>query len=177
MAVDSIVFRDDGDSSYEQDPHMSGVSYCRRCMSWHSKLKLESGTEFCAFCNTSHHSRACKAGLGERCSDPSVDPIHKYLSAECKRQQRFDLSFCAECNCFHSIQGWKICLQNNKPKSNWSKERRLIWRLRWKVSRSSETARKVMKKERSVFDQTESARLVPYEYPLSRAKFVRRTKL
>ncbi len=178
MTIDSIVFREEGNPSFKQNPSQNGVSYCEFCKAWHTKLKLEAGIEFCAFCNTTHHSRACRAGLRERCNDPSVDPIHNFLSQECKRQQRFDLNFCGDCNCFHSKHGWKICLENHKPKSNWSKERKLIWKMRWQSSRSSETERKViMKRERNLFDQTEAMRLVPYEYPLSSAKFIRQSNL
>lgn len=175
MVVDSIVFRDEGKASFQNDPHQKGVIYCSYCRSWHVKFKLAMGTEFCAFCSTTHHSQACRAGLGEKCPDTNVDPIHNFLTRECRRKQKFDLNFCSECNCFHSNQGWRICLENNKPKSGWSEKRKLIWKMRWQLTRTGEMESKSLKRERSLFNMTESMRLVPRDYPFASSKFVCRS--
>ena len=172
MAVDTLAFRDDGTPSFEEDPRLAGVRYCNHCASWHRRLILDTGVEFCAFCNTTHHSRACRAGLGEKCPDPKLDPIHAFMTRECRKHQEFDLSFCAECNCFHSKQGWKNCLRNNRPKSTWSNKRKLLWKKRWDLCRRSDDNGMTMKIERNLFNLSALIRSVPYEYPLSNARFV-----
>jgi len=169
MATDTLIFRDDGKSSFTTDPGQDGIMYCKHCGSWHSNPKLDSGTKFCAFCYTTHHSRSCGAGLGEKCPDPSIDPIHSFLEKQCEKHQKFDLSFCVECNCFHSKQAFRICLEKNRPKRSWGKERTLIWKLRWRLCSSSEV---MIKKERSLFNITELMRFVPYEYPFANGRFV-----
>jgi hypothetical protein len=171
LAIDTLVFRDDGNSSYREDPSLSGIMYCKHCRSWHAKLKLETGLEFCAFCSTTHHSRACGAGLGQKCSDPTIDPIHRFMTEECLKNQEFDLSFCRECNCFHSKLGWKVCLEKNRPGARWSQRRKTVWELRWRACRSSEKEN-ALRRERSLFNMEELVRIVPYEYPYSNAKFV-----
>jgi len=171
MAIDTLVFRDDGKVSYLRNPGLSGVKYCRHCKVWHERLSLETGTRFCAFCYTTHHSKACRAGLNEKCADPSVDPIHDFLSEECEKNQKFDLSFCKECNCFHSKQGWKLCLEANRPKLSWNAGRQLVWRTRWDVCTADGNASS-MKRERSLFNVSELSMIVPYEYPFSSGKFV-----
>ncbi|MHB2035430.1 MAG: hypothetical protein ACYCPW_01630 [Nitrososphaerales archaeon] len=172
MAIDTIAFRDDGKSSFAADPDQSGIAFCKRCRSWHAKLQLDSGLEFCAFCNTTHHSRACRAGLQESCPDKSIDPIHNFLTRECLKHQEFDLSFCRECNCFHSKQGWRVCLESNRPKRGWSQKRKLVWEMRWQVCGSNKGDSSVIKTERSLFNLTDLMRIVPYEYPFSNGKFV-----
>ena len=168
MATDALIFKDDGKPSFEADPGYRGVVKCTHCGAWHERLKLDIGKEFCAFCLTSHHSRACGAGLGEKCTQPHADPIHAFVEKECLSHQRFDLSFCHACNCFHSKEGWKICLEKNKPKRSWSSERKQIWKLRWRVCAMINS----LKKDRSIFDVRELSRLMPLEYPLSAGKFV-----
>ena len=172
LATDTLVFRDDGKSSFPNDPGQIGVVYCEHCDSWHSRLRLETGLEFCAFCSTTHHSRACRAALGEKCPNPKIDTIHKFLTKECLKHQEFDLSFCKECNCFHSKQGWKLCLQKNRPKPAWSQKKKLVWQMRWRVCGSREEENAVMKSERSLFNLADLIRTVPYEYPYSNARFV-----
>lgn len=169
MATDALVFKDDGKPSFEADPGQRGVVKCAHCGAWHERLRLEIGKEFCAFCLTTHHSRACGAGLGEECSHPNSDPIHSFIEKECLKHQRFDLSYCRECNCFHSKEAWKLCLQKNRPKQSWSSERKRVWKLRWQVS----GVRNSLQKDRSLFDTREMSRLTPLEYPLSSGKFVR----
>src|SRR5579864_5785971 len=168
MAIDTLIFRDDGKTSFLEDPHSYPISYCRHCRTWHEKLALESGTRFCAFCYTTHHSRACRAGFGEKCIDSALDPIHKFLTDECNKHQKFDLSFCKECNCFHSREGWKLCLEANRPTAKWSEARKTLWKLRWDVC-TSESAGSLIK-ERSLFDIAELARIIPYEYPFSNGR-------
>jgi hypothetical protein len=121
---------------------------------------------------TTHHSRACSAGFGEKCPDPEIDPINNFLTNECAKHQRFDLSFCMECNCFHSKDGWKLCLRNNPPRMGWDERRQMIWKLRWDVC-TSDRSSSGMSRERSLFNLQELARITPYEYPFSNAKFVR----
>jgi hypothetical protein len=176
LAVDTLVFRDDGKTSFVEDPGQMGVKYCKHCRSWHQKLQLETGVEFCAFCNTTHHSRACRAGLGERCPDPKLDPIHEFMTRECLKHQKADLTFCSECNCFHSKQGWKICLENNRPKPTWSERKKLAWQTRWQMCRGSWDESMTMKSNRSLFDLSGLIRTVPYEYPFSNGKFVHHCK-
>jgi hypothetical protein len=171
------VFRDDGRESFLEDPRRNGVRHCKHCNAWHAKLQLEMGTEFCAFCFTTHHSRACASGLGEKCKNPRIDPIHGFLIRECHLHQRFDLSFCRECNCFHSKQGWKICLENNIPKRGWSNERRVIWEIRWSASSHSLDTRTIKSEERSLFNISQLIRAVPYEYPFSNGKFIHHCKV
>lgn len=170
MAIDTLVFREEGSPSFSTDPGQNGVRYCDHCKAWHARLQLEVGTEFCAFCSTTHHSRACGAGLGERCPNPSIDPIHAFLTRECHDHQKFDLNFCRECNCFHSNQGWKICLERNPINPSWSHERKLIWEMRWRATRSK--ASRKIKSERSLFNMAQLIKAIPYEYPFSNAKFV-----
>ena len=172
MAVDTLLFRDDGKSSFEEDPMQINVKYCRHCKSWHEKLQLDSGIAFCAFCNTTHHWRACKAGLAEICPDPTIDPIHKFLENECLKHQRLNLNFCREYNCFHSKQGWVVCLENNKPQRNWSEKKRSIWETRWQVCAAHKNHSSVLKSERSLFNLTDLVRTAPYEYPFSNGRFV-----
>ncbi|MFI5419753.1 MAG: hypothetical protein ACHQ1H_02175, partial [Nitrososphaerales archaeon] len=157
MAIDTLIFRDDGKPSFLEDPKFYSVGYCRHCQSWHEKLALETGTKFCAFCYTTHHSRACRAGFGERCTEASLDPIHKFLNEECNKHQKFDLSFCKECNCFHSKEAWELCLDRNRPTMRWSEGRKTIWKLRWDVYTSDKSASSV-KRERSLFDVAELSR-------------------
>ncbi len=156
--------------SYALNPRISTVKYCRHCHTWHEKLSLGNGTKFCAFCYTTHHSRACRAGLDQKCQDASIDPIHDFLSDECSKNQKFDLSFCKECNCFHSKQGWKLCLEANPPKPIWNQSRQTIWKLRWDVCLAEEDS--AMKRERSLFNVSELSMIVPYEFPYSNGKFV-----
>ena len=170
LAIDTLVFRDDGKSSYVVNPYISGVKYCRHCRSWHEKLSLENGTKFCVFCLTTHHSRACRAGLGQSCPDPSIDPIHDFLGEECSKNQKFDLSFCKECNCFHSKQGWTLCLEANRPKQSWNQNRQTIWKMRWDVCMADGLSS--LKRERSLFNVSELSMIVPYEYPFTNGKFV-----
>jgi hypothetical protein len=170
MAIDTLVFKDDGKVSYVQNPRISGIKYCRHCRVWHEKLALETGVKFCAFCYTTHHSRACRAGLGQRCQDLSIDPIHEFLSDECSKNQKFDLSFCKECNCFHSMQGWKICLEANRPKSSWTQAAQTVWKMRWDVCMAGTNSS--IKRERSLFNVSELSMIVPYEYPFTNGKFV-----
>ncbi|MDG6996743.1 MAG: hypothetical protein JRN52_12545 [Nitrososphaerota archaeon] len=168
MSMDSLVFQEDGRASYLEDPKRHGILYCRHCKAWHFRPRLETGTEFCAFCSTTHHSRACGAGLREKCSTVR-DPIHEFLSAECERQRKLDLSFCVECNCYHSKRGWKICLERNRPKSSWSQRRKLFWRIRWNACSGAQDSE--FRTERSLFNKTELERILPYEYPLAKSKF------
>jgi hypothetical protein len=170
LAIDTLVFRDDGKSSYVVNPHISGAKYCRHCRAWHERLSLENGTKFCAFCYTTHHSRACRAGLGQSCPDPSIDPIHDFLGDECSKNQKFDLSFCKECNCFHSKQGWTLCLEANHPKQSWNQNRQTIWKMRWDVCMADGLSS--LKRERSLFNVSELSMIVPYEYPFTNGKFV-----
>lgn len=171
MAIDTLVFRDDGKKSYSSDPAIQGVAYCRYCKMWHEDLTLESGPRFCAFCYTTHHSRACRAGYGEDCPDPSIDPIHHFLTQECSKHQIFDLSFCRECNCFHSSEAWRACLQNHRPRQGWTNKKKLIWKMRWETC-VSERSGALMNRERSLFNMTELLRIVPHEYPYSNGKFI-----
>jgi hypothetical protein len=164
------VFRDDGVPTFTDDPRFSGIEFCSYCRAWHETLSLVGGALFCSFCKTTHHSRACRAGLGQRCSDPRADPIHVFLSRECLKHQKFDLSFCRGCNCFHSKEGWKVCLEHNRPKPNWHKGRRMIWKLRWKTCTAS-GERSILCKERSLFNLDDLDRIIPYEYPFSTGKF------
>ncbi len=173
MATETLLFKDDGKPSFETDPGQKGVVLCRHCGRWHERLQLEIGKEFCAFCLTTHHSRACGAGLGEKCAQPHADPIYEFITKECQSHQRFDLSFCRECNCFHSKKAWKICLQKNRPKPSWSKERKHTWKLRWSVCGTT----KSMKKDWSIFDSRQMSRLTPLEYPMSNGRFVRNSKV
>lgn len=168
MVSDVLLFKDNGRPSFEKDPGQKGVVLCRHCGAWHERLQLEIGKEFCAFCMTTHHSRACSAGLGEDCIRPNADPIHKFITKECLNHQMFDLSFCHECNCFHSKEAWKLCLEKNKPSLSWSPERKRIWKLRWNVSTA-----KSLKRDRSLFDSRELSRLTPLEFPHSTGRFVR----
>ena len=176
MAIDTIIFRDDGKQSFHENPNLDGIEYCKHCRTWHEKLSLESGTKFCAFCYTTHHSRACRAGFGDRCPDPKLDPIHNFLTEECSKNQKFDLSFCKECNCFHSKEAWKMCLEANPPRPGWNEKRKMIWKLRWEVSISDQSG-PGLRRERSLFDLAELLRIVPYEYPFSNGKFVHRCNL
>lgn len=171
MARDILIFRDDGKLSFTTDPGQDGIRYCEYCGSWHASLKLESGTEFCGFCYTTHHSRACGAGLREKCAGATIDPIHDFLSKECSKHQKFELNFCGECNCFHSKKAWRICLEKNRPKRAWSKDRKLVWEFRWQLCGSGDAERMVTK-ERSLFNMTELIRFVPYECPFSNGKFI-----
>ncbi|MGI0092046.1 MAG: hypothetical protein ACREBS_10080 [Nitrososphaerales archaeon] len=171
MAIDTLLFRDDGQSSFVQDPMQNNIRYCGHCKSWHAKLQLDSGIEFCAFCNTTHHSRACRAGLGEACPDPSIDHIHSFLVKECSKHQKLDLNFCKECNCSHSKQGWNICLENNKPQRNWSQKKKSIWKTRRQACAINEES-SVLRSERSLFNLTDLVRTVPFEYPFSNGRFV-----
>jgi len=175
LAIDTLVFKDDGKTSYTRNPRISGVKYCRHCRVWHDRLSLETGLRFCSFCYTTHHSRACRAGLGQKCPDPSIDPIHNFLTDECSRNQKFDLSFCSECNCFHSKQGWTICLEANPPKSTWTQSRQTIWKLRWDACTTDGTS--TLRRERSLFDTSERSMITPYEYPFSNGKFVHHCKV
>ncbi|MDA4129451.1 MAG: hypothetical protein OK457_01650 [Thaumarchaeota archaeon] len=171
MAIDTLIFRDDGKPSFIENPKIHSVGYCRHCKVWHEKLALENGTKFCAFCYTTHHSRACRAGFHEKCTDVSVDPIHEFLTEECNKHQKFDLSFCKECNCFHSKKGWEICLDRNRPAKSWNIARKDIWKLRWDVSTSDEAGSSI-KRERSLFNPSEMQKIIPYEYPYSSGRFV-----
>jgi hypothetical protein len=170
LAIDKLVFRDDGVPTFTEDPGFAGIEYCPYCGAWHEALTLVGVTVFCAFCKTTHHSRSCRAGLGERCSDPRADPIHAFLSRECLKHQKFDLSFCRGCNCFHSKEGWKICLEHNRPKANWRKSQKMIWKLRWKICTSA-GENSTLRKERSLFNLDDLVRIVPYEYPFSTGRF------
>jgi hypothetical protein len=175
LAIDTLVFKDDGKASYTQNPRISGIKYCRHCRVWHDRLSLETGLRFCAFCYTTHHSRACRAGLGQKCPDPSIDPIHYFLSDECARNQKFDLSFCSECNCFHSKQGWTVCLEANRPKTTWIQSRQTIWKLRWDACTTDSGS--TLRRERSLFNTSERSMITPYEYPFTNGKFVHHCKV
>jgi hypothetical protein len=175
LAIDTLTFRDDGKESFPNDPRQNGVRYCKHCKAWHAKLQLDMGTKFCAFCFTTHHSRACASGLGEKCKNPAIDPIHGFLTRECHEHQRFDLSFCRECNCFHSKQGWKICLRNNRPERGWSEERRIIWQIRCRASNSLD--KRTIRRERSLFNMAQLIRAVPHEYPFSNGRFIHQCNL
>jgi hypothetical protein len=175
LAIDTLVFKDDGKASYTQNPRILGVKYCRHCKAWHDRLSLETGLRFCAFCYTTHHSKACRSGLGQKCPDPSIDPIHDFLSDECARNQKFDLAFCSECNCFHSKQGWSICLEANRPKPTWTQSRQTIWKLRWEACTLEGNS--TLRRERSLFDMSERSMITPYEYPFSNGKFVHHCNL
>lgn len=173
MATDSLLFKDDGKPSFKADPCQKGVVFCAHCGTWHERLQFDNRKEFCAFCLTTHHSRACGAGLGEKCIQPEADPIHEFITRECQNHQRFDLSFCRECNCFHSKEAWKVCLLKNKLEPSWSAERKQIWKLRWSVCDTG----KSLQTDRSLFDSRELSRLTPLEYPLSSGRFVRNCKV
>jgi hypothetical protein len=175
LTKDLLIFRDDGKTSYSSNPRILGVKYCKHCRAWHEKLALEGGPKFCAFCYTTHHSKACRSGFGDKCSDPELDPIHEFLVDECSRHQKFDLSFCKDCNCFHSKRGWKICLRANPPKDGWDDKRKLIWRMRWEIC-TSDIEDSIMSKERSLFDLGELTRITPHVFPFSNGKFVHHRK-
>ena len=172
MATDTLVFRDDGRKSYTENPKIYGIKYCKHCRCWHEKLQLETGTKFCAFCYTTHHSKACQAGFGQKCRDPKADPIHEFLGEECSKNQKFDLSFCKPCNCFHSKEAWQLCLENNPPKPQWDSKRKMIWKLRWDVCNQFSVTDSSLRKERSLFNLDELQRITPHEYPYTNGKFV-----
>ena len=166
--IDSLVFKDDGRPSFLENPIQEGVGLCNFCNAWHNSRASKNGIEYCAFCDTSHHSSACKAGLHDECPDPVADLIHGFLDEECSRQQKFDLSFCRGCNCFHSKPAWSVCLTNNMPQKNWSPTKRMLWTLRWEASNTNQK----LKQERSLFNKEDLIRIVPNKYPFGNTKFI-----